>query len=193
MESGPAPSGFYIVVNGQIESAEFAEDDLYVRYGFSFGADWTIVDGVETGLSQIARKNTGADQTVVWNFPIDIAFKSTNAFGWPRMSISVYGVDQFGRDVVRGYGSVLIPTYPGAYVRYAHVYTPVPSSLWQRLSSWFSGSHAEFYDSKFVTRGEHRDVTRVQFTGVVKVKLDVVTRGMGAIGFSPASATTHDD
>ena len=52
------------------------------------------------------------DQSVVWNFPIDVSFKSTNAHGWPRMSISVYGVDSLGRDVVRGYGSVLIPPSP---------------------------------------------------------------------------------
>lgn len=57
-----------------------------MRYGFSFGDDWAVVDGIETGLSQIARKAPGFDQSVVWNFPIDISFKSTNAHGWPRVS-----------------------------------------------------------------------------------------------------------
>ena len=99
-----------MVVNGQVESGEFAHDDLYIRYGFSFGPDWKVVDGIETGLSQIARKAPGSDASVVWNFPIDISFKSTNAHGWPRISISIYGVDSLGRDVVRGYGSVLVPT-----------------------------------------------------------------------------------
>ena len=103
-------SAFFIVVNGQVESGDFPHDDLYVRYGFTFGPDWTVVDGVETGLSQIARKTPGCSNSVVWNFPVDISFKSTNAHGWPRMSVSVYGVDALGRDVVRGYGSVLVPT-----------------------------------------------------------------------------------
>ncbi len=97
------------MVNGQLESGEFPYDDLYVRYGFSFGPDWTVVDGIENGLSQIARKAPGCDNSVVWNFPVDISFKSTNAHGWPRMSVSIYGVDSLGRDVVRGYGSVLLP------------------------------------------------------------------------------------
>ena len=44
------------MVNGQLESGEFPYDDLYVRYGFSFGPDWTVVDGIENGLSQIARR-----------------------------------------------------------------------------------------------------------------------------------------
>mmetsp|Transcript_13670 Transcript_13670/g.36351 ORF Transcript_13670/g.36351 Transcript_13670/m.36351 type:complete len:134 (-) Transcript_13670:558-959(-) len=102
-------SAFFVVVNGQLESGEFPYDDLYVRYGFSFGPDWTVVDGIENGLSQIARKAPGCDNSVVWNFPVDISFKSTNAHGWPRMSVSIYGVDSLGRDVVRGYGSVLLP------------------------------------------------------------------------------------
>lgn len=45
--------------------------------------------GLDSGLSQIARRNSGEDPKVVWNFPIDVTFKSTNAFGWPRISISV--------------------------------------------------------------------------------------------------------
>ena len=49
----------------------------------------------------------------VWNFPIDVAFKSTNVSGWPTIILSVYGFDFLGRDVIRGYGSLLLPTVPG--------------------------------------------------------------------------------
>lgn len=174
------------MVNGQLESGEFPYDDLYVRYGFSFGPDWTVVDGIENGLSQIARKAPGCDNSVVWNFPVDISFKSTNAHGWPRMSVSIYGVDSLGRDVVRGYGSVLLPPFAGDYERYIHTYIPVPSSLWQRLVSWLTGTYAEFYDSKLVAQSDNREVTRVESTGVVKVKFSVLTRGMAALGYSLA-------
>ena len=51
-----------------------------MRYGFSFGPDWGVVDGIETGLSQIARKAPGFDQSVVWNFPIDVSFKVRPGF-----------------------------------------------------------------------------------------------------------------
>jgi B9 domain-containing protein 1 len=183
-------SAFFIVVNGQVESGDFPHDDLYVRYGFTFGPDWTVVDGVETGLSQIARKTPGCSNSVVWNFPVDISFKSTNAHGWPRMSVSVYGVDALGRDVVRGYGSVLVPTFTGDYERFIHTFTPVPSSLWQRFISWFTGTYAEFYDSKFVAQGRNREVTRVESKGIIKVKFSVLSRGMGALGYLPASRPT---
>lgn len=45
--------------------------------------------GLDTGLSQIAQRAGGQDTSVVWNFPIDVTFKSTNAFGWPRIALSV--------------------------------------------------------------------------------------------------------
>lgn len=50
-----------------------------------------------------------------------VTLKSTNPYGWPRLVIAVYGLDMFGRDVVRGYGSVLFPVIPGHHkleVRY---------------------------------------------------------------------------
>jgi len=175
------------MASGQIESAIFSGnlDNLYCRYALSFGNDWGVIHGVDSGLSQIARKDAGSqDQSVTWNFPIDCTFKATNAFGWPRLAISVYGVDALGRDVVRGYGSLLLPTSPGSHVRYVHTYTPMSSSILQRFISWMSGTHPEFFDSKFVSQGEGREVTRVRNTGVVKVTVNVMTKGMESFGYN---------
>jgi hypothetical protein len=79
----------------------------------------------------------------VWNLPIDVTFKSTNPQGWPRLVVSVYCQDLFGRYVVRGYGSTLIPTVPGRYVRYIRCFTPVASTLLQGLLGWMTGSTPE--------------------------------------------------
>jgi hypothetical protein len=54
---------------------------------------------------------------LVWNFPIDVAYKATNAFGWPQAVVSVYGVDALGRDVIQGYGCIHLPTCAGRWVR----------------------------------------------------------------------------
>lgn len=50
---------------------------------------------------------------LVWNFPLDVTYKATNAFGWPQLVVSVYGVDALGRDVVQGYGCMHLPTCAG--------------------------------------------------------------------------------
>jgi hypothetical protein len=42
----------------------------------------------------------------------------------------------------------------------------------------------QFFDSTFVCQGEGREVTRVQQSGTVRLKLNVVTKGMQSAGYS---------
>jgi hypothetical protein len=39
------------------------------------------IQGLEEGISQIASKSQDVRQALVWNFPIDVTFKSTNPYG----------------------------------------------------------------------------------------------------------------
>ncbi|XP_062967916.1 B9 domain-containing protein 1 isoform X1 [Cynocephalus volans] len=76
------PSVFLLMVNGQVESAQFPEyDDLYCKYCFVYGQDWAPTAGLEEGISQITSKSQDVRQLLVWNFPIDVTFKSTNPYG----------------------------------------------------------------------------------------------------------------
>jgi B9 domain-containing protein 1 len=205
---------------GQVESASFPNlDSLYVRYTFQHGPDWKIAQGIDAGFSQEAQKGGEGDSSIVWNFPIDVTFKSTNPFGWPRLVLSVYSKvrrhrrhcpppppifypssrahppsapypppslarqDFLGRYVIRGYGSVLLPTTPGRYVRYVRTFAPASSTLLQAALAWLTGALPEFYDSRFAASGKGREVVRTVSTGVVRVAFNVVTRGMAAHGY----------
>jgi len=185
----PDQSSFFVMATGQIESASFPAniDNLYCRYSLVSGLDWKIVSGIDTGITQTSRKTTLNQPIIVWNFPIDITLQSTNIQGWPRICISVYGLDWFGRDVVRGYGCLMCPTTPGHHVHHVHMYVPVSSSPWQRFMHFMNGSLPEFYDSRFVSRGEGRGVTRVKCEGTVKVILDVTTKGMQQLSYNVGS------
>lgn len=139
-------------------------DDLYCKFSFTHGPDWTVVSvcfsgdgnppniasnslhlhgdrhsplphqrhsrnhpppliqGAEDGITQQSVKfstltpltqRLSSAPANAWNFPLDIAFRSTNAFGWPKLTLAVYGPDWFGRDVVRGYGWAHLPMTPG--------------------------------------------------------------------------------
>ena len=226
-------SAFFVLVTGQIVGGDiFNADDLYCRYTLTYGNDWTILHGSESGLSQIARKgpitiqghggigggsgetgglfggvfggggfgfhstnrscmvNNGInvsnqeDESVTWNLPIDLTFKSTNAYGWPRLSVSVYSIDSLGRDVVMGYASILIPPSSGSFERVISIYRPMPSSAYQRTFSWFLGAWPEFFDTRFVNQGEGREVTRVEVMGNVRLRFNVATKGMHAFGYN---------
>jgi B9 domain-containing protein 1 len=117
---------------------------------FSHGPDWDIVAGIDCGLSQTACKSSLSSnhREVVWNFPIDVSFKSTNIHGWPRVAVSVYGIDYLGRDVIRGYGSLLIPLQPGTHALQIEMFVPVANSTLNDFFSWILGNPPEVCDAQ---------------------------------------------
>lgn len=78
----------------QIESGFFpTEDNLYCSWSLHHGSDWQVVAGVEEGVTQLASVPAGRPAKVVWNFPMDLTFKSTNVYGWPQLVLAVHGTD----------------------------------------------------------------------------------------------------
>ncbi|XP_043831013.1 B9 domain-containing protein 1 [Dromiciops gliroides] len=182
------PTVFLLMVNGQVESAQFPEfDDLYCKYCFVYGQDWAPTSGLEEGISQITSKSQDVQQSLVWNFPVDITFKSTNPYGWPQIVISVYGPDFFGNDVVRGYGAVHVPFAPGRHKRTIPMFVPESTSKLQKWTSWFMGRRPEYTDPKIVAQGEGREVTRVRSQGFVTLSLNVVTKDLKKLGYHTSS------
>ena len=162
-------------------------DNAYCKYAIVHGDDWTHLDGPEDGISQITRKTSGGpDQPLVWNFPIEVTYKSTNAFGRPQLILSVFEIDAMGRDVIRGYGCVHLPISAGSHAKKVPLYKPLSASVAQQLASWFGGRPAEFSNPKFPASGEGREVTRVQSTGFASVALNVITKDMSTFGYSEA-------
>lgn len=181
---GDAPRHFTLVYTGQLELAEIPGcDNAYCKYLLTYGDDWSILDGQEDGITQITRQ-TGPGGKLVWNFPLEVTFKSTNAFGWPQLVLSVFCVDSLGRDIVKGYGCTHLPISAGRHVSKVHLYKPMSASLLQQFVQWVSGSPPEFTDQKFPAAGYGREVTRVKSTGAALVQLNVLIKDMGLFGYS---------
>mmetsp|Transcript_81464 Transcript_81464/g.119345 ORF Transcript_81464/g.119345 Transcript_81464/m.119345 type:complete len:101 (-) Transcript_81464:14-316(-) len=88
------PSSFELHAMGQIESGFFpTEDNLYCSWSLHHGSDWQVVAGMEEGVTQLASVPAGRPAKVVWNFPVDLTFKSTNVYGWPQLVLAVHGTD----------------------------------------------------------------------------------------------------
>ena len=60
-----------------------------------------------------------------------------------RVVVQVFGVDGLGRDVVRGYGMMHIPTSPGTYTRTVRMFAPLGSSWMSEMMAWLTGSRPE--------------------------------------------------
>eukprot|EP00731_Ephydatia_muelleri_P029047 Em0020g691a len=182
--SGRDDPVFLLMISGQIQSAEFPEfDDLYCNYSFVYGQDWAIVSGLSEGITQTTRRGSTPEKHFVWNFPIDVTFKSTNPFGWPQIVICVYGLNALGRDEVRGYGAVHIPITPGRHIVEVPMFVPEPSSQFQKLLGWMIGTRPEFMDPKFVAQGQGREITRVRSQGHVSLNVNVVTKDLWKQGY----------
>ncbi|KAL5018172.1 hypothetical protein ScPMuIL_003894 [Solemya velum] len=177
-------SVFLLMAGGQIETAEFPEfDDIYCKYCFTYGPDWIITSGLEEGITQITKKSQDERQHFVWNFPLDVTFKSTNPYGWPQLVIHAYGIDMFGTEVVRGYGVCHVPIIPGRHKQRVPMFVPESSSQLQKFTSWILGRRPEYVDPRVVAQGEGREVTRVRSQGFVTVSFNIVMKDMKKLGY----------
>ena len=95
-------------------------------------------------------------------------------------------MDWLGRDVIKGYTSVVVPLQTGAHtITTTPLYTPMATTIYNDWMGWLYGNPPEFYNAKFVCQGEGRDVTRVRSTGgTVTIRLHVTTKGMQEMGYS---------
>ncbi|OAF67580.1 B9 domain-containing protein 1 [Intoshia linei] len=190
---------FMLKVCGQIENAQFESfQDIYCKYGFSFGQDWAIISkycsytetnnenyfsiGLEEGITQTTHKDTHSNH-FTFNFPLDISFKSTNPFGWPQIILHTYGYDIFGRDVVRGYGVCHLPVTPGNHIIKVPMFVPESSSIFQTFISWLYSRRPEFVEPKVLSKGDGREVTRVRSQGNVFLHLNVVLKDLKKCGY----------
>jgi len=176
---------FYVSVSGVVESGECASENyLQCRYEIVTGPDWEKVEGQYSGCSQQATATSHLSRSLVWNFPFDCTFRSLNPYGWPQLVLTVMGPDFFGRSVVKGYGSVHIPTTPGFHERTVYLYKPIPMSLFSGIFGYLKGKMAEYETpTKLIAKGEGREVTRVETTGKVKIKFQISEKGMKKFGY----------
>ncbi|TRY69435.1 hypothetical protein TCAL_08080 [Tigriopus californicus] len=192
MESGTTV--FLLSVTGQIASADFpGMNDLYCKHCFVAGQDWAVTGGQEEGISQIARASLDGQRRIVWNFPLDITFRSTSPFGWPQIVISVFEMDSFGNEVIRGYGAVHIPLSPGTHNAKIPMFVPESSSLIQRFTGMIMGKRPEFVDARVVANGEGRDVTRVNSQGWVKVQFNIITKDLKRLGYEHSAQGANSE
>ncbi|KAK9843285.1 hypothetical protein WJX74_009813 [Apatococcus lobatus] len=156
--------------------------NAYCRYQVLHGEDWERLQGAEHGLTQLARG--GRKQELVWNFPLELAYRSTNAHGWPQLIVSVYGFDGWGRDVIRGYGSAYLPTFSGRHKVKMHLFRPQSATTAQAFTGWLWGMQAEYADGAYPGCTEGRELTRTISAGQVNVEMTTMTKDMELYGYS---------
>jgi B9 domain-containing protein 1 len=177
----------YVNISGRVESGHIrGAEQLMCSYEFSYGSDWRLQGQMSAATcdSQYSTNvPTKSGATAVWNFPINATFTTTNIHGWPRLVVTICDHAL----VARGYGVVAIPPYAGHYIKYIPIFVPTASAPAQSFLGWLLNAPPEFRESKFTAQNDDREVTRVSSGGVVKVVLNVSTRGLAEFGFTEVS------
>ncbi|ERL84415.1 B9 domain-containing protein 1 [Dendroctonus ponderosae] len=170
---------FLISIAGQIEYLDVmsaAGSAYHCKYEFHAGPDWTIVGGLETGLSQIANVVNNNDK-VVFNFPVDLQFKSTNPFGWPQMVISVYKEMR-----LEGYGRTHMPIKPGNHHLEVNLARPKASSLLGYLGTFF-GYQPQLLQPKLLASTAGSNLIRMETSGKAHMTFNIVSQGFLRLGY----------
>ncbi|XP_076273989.1 B9 domain-containing protein 1 isoform X1 [Rhynchophorus ferrugineus] len=170
---------FLLSITGQIEFAEVmasAGSAFHCKYEFCSGPDWKIIGGLEAGITQIANVVNNNDR-VVFNYPIDVQFKSTNPYGWPQIVISMYrGM------TLEGYGRTHLPIRPGNHNLIIDLAKPKASSLLGYLGSFF-GYQPELLQPKMLATTAGNNLIRMENCGSINMNFNAVSQGFLRLGY----------
>lgn len=163
-------------VQGQIIScmADNASD-LFCKFDFKMGSDWSIIQGYDEGITQSAR--TDLEHECTWNYPLEIIFQSPRPFGWPQIIFNVYGYNLFGNKTVVGYGATHIPTTSGHHKFNVPLFSRA-SSQTEKFTGFFTGRMPEAIATTYIADGVQREILKTESHGYVRVSFDVVISGL---------------
>ena len=117
--------------------------------------------------------------------PFEVSYRSKNPHGWPQLVITCVCPDFMGREVLKGYGVVHVPTQPGRHERTVQIFSPITSSVIFKILGMIKGQRAEYINApQVVASGEGREITRTKSEGTVKVVFQVTNRDMDIFGYS---------
>lgn len=169
-----------ITIQGQInECTTINANNIYCRYIFTYGSDWSVAQGSIEGITQTAKR--GSDNVCVFNYPINVSFKSSKPFGWPQIIVALYGRNPFGNDMIVGYGAIHVPTQPGRHQLEIQLFKPASASIMQTIIGFFSGITPEYVQMDFIGSGSDREVTTTRSQGQLTVTFNVLLRGLQAL------------
>jgi B9 domain-containing protein 1 len=177
---------FTINIQGVIESAQFFSGDaIYCKYDIMYGSNWKIISGQKSGQSQHSCQSEGVSNYFVWNLPFNITLTSSIPTGWPQIVVSCFYPDFFGREILKAYGAIYIPTQKGRHTRTIQMFCPISSSVIANALGYIFGQKAEIINApKVLATGEGREILRTQSEGALTVKLNITLSHMDELGYN---------
>jgi len=167
---------------GQLLGANhFPLSSLFCKWSVDTGSNFRLLEGTTSG--QTHCDDPHADEMAVWAHPIDMHYSLKGVDGWPRLQLEVWGVDQFGRCEIAGYGCCFIPASPGTHELRCPTWRP-SGTLSERLSTFFLGGGPMLKHKQVVTASTDRYRLNTEASGEVYLQLAVMTKDFARFGVS---------
>ncbi|CAB3253897.1 unnamed protein product [Arctia plantaginis] len=177
---------FLVSFSGQIEYVSFPggvfDDQLCVHYEVVWGPDWSPMSGLTSGTSQMARSGVDPER-VVFNFPLEIVFSSTNVSGWPQLLVTVRAQNTLSGDALRGYSLLLMPPTPGHLLTSAPLLRPRAATVLGEWLAWITGKYPELADPKMLASGKDNYLLRTESYGSVSATLNMISKDFRKLGY----------
>ena len=169
-------------VTGQLHSAsDFEATGLFAKYEALASDNFRLLQGIAHGHTHVDHPHD--DEIALWAHPIDLHYATKSIDGWPRINIEVWGVDEFGRVELQGYGVAIVPTAPGLHEVRCKTWRP-SGSLREQLSSFFLGGVPTLKNRDVISSGSERYRLSTESSGEVVLKLCVVPKDFQRYGVS---------
>jgi B9 domain-containing protein 1 len=168
------------ILSGQFYSSDF----MNIKFDLILNGDWKLSSGTPTGITHCASPGNFKGQLSIFNFIERFAVSTTNLLNFPQIILTVYGIDFFGRPVIKGYGVFYLTCTEGVSVRRLKLFRPLPSSWIVGLMGKLKGKNPEYVNPVKTLIGNHgRKFTTVEPIGWVDIKFDLIKKGWSENGF----------
>ncbi|KAF1759629.1 hypothetical protein GCK72_016096 [Caenorhabditis remanei] len=169
-----------VFVSGIIASAKgFGDNRLSIRYQLSLGGGWRVVQGEAEGQTQTDCPSVF--EHAYFGHPLDLHLATSSIQGWPRLLLQVWHHDDYGRQEIAGYGTLLLPTSPGKHV--------LTSGCWRPKGSWreemmhkLVGGGLQLTSLSALEDPSIREKIVSVSAGTVRFELNVVTKNFQRYG-----------
>ncbi|CAL2042329.1 CBN-MKSR-2 protein [Caenorhabditis brenneri] len=169
-----------VFVSGTITSAKgFGDNRLSIRYQLSLGGGWRVVQGESEGQTQTDCPSVF--ENAYFGHPIDLHLATSSIQGWPRLLLQVWHHDNYGRQEIAGYGTLLLPTSPGKHVLTAGCWRP-KGSFREELMHKLVGGGLQLTSLNALEDPSIREKIVSVSAGTVKFELNIITKNFQRYG-----------
>ncbi|CAB3409858.1 unnamed protein product [Caenorhabditis bovis] len=169
-----------LFISGQIEGASgFLDNQVSVRWHVSHGGGWRVIAGESEGQTQTDCPRTFEEAH--FSHPIDLHLATSTIQGWPKLILQVWHLDNYGRQEIAGYGTMMLPTSSGAHRLECGCWRP--KGNWrQEMMQKYIGGGMQLANLSILEDPTERAKIATVSTGTVYFELNVITKNFQRYG-----------